>query len=59
MELETTPKGLEKNMQEPINLTAGQQLKVELGPDNELVATVPEGKVWAGILVIQIDETDA
>ncbi len=41
------------------NLTAGQKLKIEIGPDDYLDLTVPAGKVWDGIVVVAITEDDA
>jgi len=40
-------------------LSATQQLKAEVGPEEELDETVPEGKSWAVSIAIKIIETDA
>lgn len=51
--------GLEKECDWPFVLTAGQYLKVELGPEDEIDETVPAGKVWYGKMQIFIREADA
>ena len=40
-------------------LTEGHQLKVELGPDQELDTECPAGKVWFATVQVHVVETDA
>ena len=60
--LPTTETAQHRAIQTPepyvISLTAGQKLKIEIGPDDELDLTVPAGKQWIGVLDWHVKEFD-
>lgn len=60
MELTTrvTPEIVTKELKHSSSITAGQQLKFEVG-ENELATTVPPGKKWFVRTEIHVTETDA
>jgi hypothetical protein len=42
-----------------LNLVAGNSVKVEVGPEEELEITCPVGKAWFATVKVHIVETDA
>ncbi len=61
MQLSTdvTPEKVEKKAVSRKTIVAGEQLKVEVGEDDELDEVCPAGKRWAVSLIVNIVETNA
>ncbi len=54
-----TPAKTTKEARGAFTLTAGEQLKAEIGAEIELDTACPAGKVWLVTLHVHVVETDA
>ena len=61
MDLNSTERGTHYWGQEEFDLPAGKSLKIETSPEGEeiLNVTVPEGKKFVGLVVVDYLEVDA
>ena len=59
LSIHSTPAKVTKTTVARQRLVAGDQLKMEIGPEDELDAVCPASKVWHVVVSVHIDETDA